>query len=147
MDDELIEIQDQPTNGNGSTGFGQIAAMDLFKNFGGRGDPTKVFTTPGTNDELLMRTVFKDEREEIANIRLYSKANRFKVQVAQDDLRRHWAGKSAINGRSTLLCLQGQTGVVVSDFVAKGSKGRAQQQPQQMKVRHTDDDDRHIKGN
>ena len=109
-----------PTNGSAKPWPGETAMSGVL----GGHNPAKVFTEPGDDAiELLMRTVFKDEKQATAAILLYSKCKKYGFQRGIDDLRALCAARCSIQGRSSAMALQALTGVVAPGYLEGESKG------------------------
>ena len=130
----------EPTKGPNKA----LAAADLI-HMGGSHRSTEIFVNPGKRTdplELLMRTVFKNEKQAIAAVLLYSKCAKYGFQRGIDDLMALCAAKCSIDGRSTALALMAETGAVapgVLEALSKGVGGTQKNMKRQQKHNRNDD--------
>lgn len=100
----------------------QVASSDLLHVFPSAGK-SRIFVNPGKDVlELLMRTVFKDDREATAAVMLFSKCQKYNFQRGMDDLKAWLAAKCSVQGRSTAMALMAETGVVAPSVLQASSK-------------------------
>lgn len=117
-------------------GNGKLAAENLIHNFGG-GSKTRIFVSPGKEIlELLMRTVFLDERQAMSAVMLYDKCLRYNHRRGIEDLKALLAARCSIQGRSTALALMAEIGILSPGVLAKDGDLRALKR----KGRQRDDD-------
>jgi|GEM_PF-2117208 len=129
---------DVPINGNG---YGKWPGETAMSGVLGGNNPSKVFTEPGDDlEELLMRTVFRDQKQATATILLYSKCKKFNFQRGLDDLRAFCSALCSIEGRSTAMALQGVTGVVAPGYLEGKSKGIFQRSRSRKSNRHREEE-------
>lgn len=102
---------------------GTVASSDLLHVFPSAGK-SRIFVNPGKDVlELLMRTVFKDDREATAAVMLFSKCQKYGFQRGLGDLKAWLAAKCSVQGRSTAMALMAETGVVAPSVLqASGNK-------------------------
>jgi len=117
-------------------GNGKLAVEGLLHSFGS-GSKTRVFVSPGKEVlELLMRTVFQDERQAMAAVMLYDKCLRYNHRRGIEDLKALLAARCSIQGRSTALALMAETGLIAPGVLAKDGDPRILKR----KMRQKDDD-------
>jgi len=117
-------------------GNGKLAVEGLLHTFGG-GSKTRVFVSPGKEVlELLMRTVFHDERQAMNAVMLYDKCLRYNHRRGIEDLKALLAARCSIQGRSTALALMAEIGILSPGVLVKGEDQRTLKR----KVRQRDDD-------
>jgi|GEM_PF-7077899 len=114
----------------GSNGYEERPDAGFITSMGGQNN-SDVFVKPGDAKnprELFMRTVLVSP-EEVTNIdNLYSKAKRYKVQDAIDDILDLLTLRTSINGRARVEALQAITLAVSPDALMQSLSGKSNQQ-------------------
>lgn len=113
---------------------------------GGSHHSSEIFVNPGKRAdplELLMRTVFKNDKQATGAVLLYSKCKKFKFQRGIDDLMALCAARCSVDGRSTALALMAETGAVapgVLEALSKGVSASSSKEIKRAAKRKHDDD-------
>ncbi len=103
-------------------GHDRLAAQDLIHAMAGGSDKAHTFVKPGKDAlELLMRTVFRNERQARQVVLLYSKLVKYDFQDGIDDLRALMAANCSIGGRSRMEALMAAIEVLAPSLYTGGS--------------------------
>ncbi|MDD5095173.1 MAG: hypothetical protein PHV74_12480 [Dehalococcoidia bacterium] len=131
----------KPSNNNGHD---RLAAQDLIHAMGS-GDKAHTFVKPGKDTlELLMRTVFENERQARQVVLLYSKLVKYGFEDGLADLRALLAAKCSVKGRSRMEALMAEIQVLAPSLYTNTTmndrqyKAWEKQQHQKQKAQYDD---------